>query len=285
MKKIHKWFACFVAIFACLALPVTVKADMGPKPSVVIEVVGFEGKEYCVTLLSERDSTGPWSHGNEYYEYMGKEQAFDAFESYVDEDGYYFLSFMQDCSENNTFEWAYYPPQRFKILIYTIEDGQFYSSDEIYERYAFDSYFKVTVSGNGNVLVAQKSYDFSMELVSLAARVVLTIAIEVLIALMHGYRNKKNVKIIAITNVCTQVVLNVLLNVINYRSGQMAFMFNYVWMEGVVFAIEAFVYVKLLDRTDGELEMAKHPIAYALLANAVSFAAGIWIAKMIPGIF
>ena len=80
MKKIHKWFACFVAILTCLAIPVTVKADMGPKPSVVIEVVGFEGKEYCVTLLSERDSTGPWSHGNEYYEYMGKEQAFDAFE-------------------------------------------------------------------------------------------------------------------------------------------------------------------------------------------------------------
>ena len=285
MKKIRKWLVCFVVILTCVAIPVTVKADIGPKPSVVIELVGFEGKEYYVTLLSEKDSTGPWSLGNEYYEYMGKEQAFEAFESYVDEDGYYFLSFMQDCSENNRFEWTYYPPQRFKVLIYTIEDGKFYSSDEIYERYAFDSYFKVTVSENGNILVARKSYDFSMELVSLTARVVLTIVIEVLIALMYGYRNKKNAKIIAITNICTQVVLNVLLNVINYRSGQMAFMFNYVWMEGVVFAIEAFVYVKLLDRTDGELEMAKHPIAYALLANAVSFAAGIWIAKMIPGIF
>ena len=96
---------------------------------------------------------------------------------------------------------------------------------------------------------------------------------------------KKNVKIIAITNICTQVVLNVLLNVINYRSGQMAFMFNYVWMEGVVFAIEAVVYAKLLDRTDGELEITKHPVMYAVLANIASFIAGIWIAKMIPGIF
>lgn len=285
MKKIHKWLACFVAIITCVAIPVTVKADIGPKPSVVIEVVGFEGKEYHVTLLSERDSTGPWSHGNEYYDYMGEKQAFEAFENYEDKDGYYFLSFMQDCSENDTFEWTYYPPQRFKVLIYATEDGQFYCSDEIYERYAFDSYFKVTVSENGNVLTAKKSYDFSMELVSLAARVVLTVAIEILIALMHGYRNKKNVKIIAITNVCTQVVLNVLLNVINYRSGQMAFVFHYVWMEGVVFALEAGVYAKLLDRTDGEREMAKHPVAYAVLANAVSLAAGIWIAKMIPGIF
>jgi len=81
------------------------------------------------------------------------------------------------------------------------------------------------------------------------------------------------------------VILNVLLNIINYRSGQMAFVFHYVWMELVVFAIEAVTYVKLLDRTDGESEMAKHPIAYAVLANAISLAAGIWIAKMIPGIF
>ena len=285
MKKIHKWLACFVVIMTCLAIPVTVKADIGPKPSVVIEVVGFEEKDYHVTLLSERDSTGPWSYGNEYYDYMGEMQAFEAFEGYEDKDGYYFLSFMQDCSEDDTFDWTYYPPQRFKVLIYTTEDGQFYCSDEIYERYAFDSYFKVTVLENGNVLTAQKSYDFSMELVSLAVRVVLTIAIEVLIALIHGYRNKKNVKIIAITNICTQVVLNVLLNVINYRSGQMAFVFHYVWMELVVFALEAVVYAKLLDRTDGEREMAKHPIAYALFANAVSLAVGIWIAKMIPGIF
>ena len=283
MKKIYKWLAYFVVIITCFAMPVTVKADIGPKPSVVIEVTGFE--DYYVTLLSERDSTGPWSHGNEYHDYMGEEWVFEAFENYEDKDGYYFLSFMQDCSENDTFEWTYYPPQRFKVLIYTMDDRQFYCSDEVYERYAFDSYFKVTASENGNVLTAQKSYDFSMELVSLAARVVLTIALEMLVAFIHGYRSKKNVKIIGITNVCTQVVLNVLLNVINYRSGQMAFVFHYVWMEGVVFALEAGVYAKLLDRTDGEREMAKHPVAYAVLANAVSLAAGIWIAKMIPGIF
>ena len=285
MKKIHKWLACFVVIITCLAMPVTVKADIGPKPSVVIETIGFEEKEYYMTLLSERDSTGPWSHGNEYHDYMGEKRVFEVFESYKDKDGYYFLSFMQDCSENDRFEWTYYPPQRFKVLIYTVDDGQFYCSDEVYERYAFDSYFKATVSENRNILTAQKSYDFSMEMVSLAARVVLTIMLEVLVAFMFGYRSNKNVKIIAITNVCTQVVLNVLLNIINYRSGQMAFVFHYVWMEFVIFALEAVIYVKLLDRTDGEKEMAKHPVVYAALANIVSLIAGIWIAKMIPGIF
>jgi len=297
MKKIQKWLACFVVIIICFAVPVTVKADMGPKPSVVIEVVGFEEKEYYMTLLSERDSTGPWSHGDGYYDYMGEEWVFEAFENYEDKDGYYFLSFMQNCSENDRFEWTYYPPQRFKVLIYTTDDGQFYCSDEIYERYAFDSYFKVNVLADGvtvnesgemeneNVITAQKSYDFSMEILSFAVRVILTVIIEVLVALASRYRDSKSLKIIGFTNVCTQVILNVLLNVINYRSGQMAFVFHYVWMEFVIFALEAVIYVKLLDRTDGEQGVVRHPVLYAALANLVSLMVGIWIAKMIPGIF
>ena len=297
MKKIHQWLAYFVVIITCFAVPVTVKADIGPKPSVVIEVVGFEEKEYYMTLLSEKDSTGPWSHGNEYHDYMGEKWVFEVFENYEDEDGYYFLSFMQDCSENDTFEWTYYPPQRFKVLIYTTDDGQFYCSDEVYERYAFDSYFKVNVTENGvtvnesgeveneNVLTVQKSYDFSMEILSFAVRVFLTIVLEVLVALAFGYRDSMSLKVIGITNVCTQVVLNVLLNVINYRSGQMAFVFHYVWMECVVFVLEAVIYVKLIEKTDGEKGVVRHPVVYAALANIVSLTAGIWIAKMIPGIF
>lgn len=65
----------------------------------------------------------------------------------------------------------------------------------------------------------------------------------------------------------------------------LACVFHYVWMELVVFALEAVVYVKLLDRTDGEQGVVRHPVLYAALANLVSLVAGIWIAKMIPGIF
>ena len=161
---------CLMVLINFFAVSTTVKADIGPKPSVVIEVIGFEEKEYYVTLLSERDSTGPWSYGNKYYDYMGEEWVFEEFEKYQDKDGYYFLSFMEDCSEDDTFEWTYYPPQKFKVLIYTTEDKQFYCSEEIYERYAFDSYFQVIISNDekiGNTITAQKSYDFSMEIFSL----------------------------------------------------------------------------------------------------------------------
>lgn len=288
MKKMKNMLVCLMAIITFFTIPVTVKADIGPKPSVVIEVIGLEGKEYYVTLLSERDSTGPWSHGNEYYDYMGEEWVFEEFEEYQDKDGYYFLSFMEDCSEDDTFEWTYYPPQRFKVLIYTADDKQFYCSEEIYERYAFDSYFKVIISNDekmGNTIIAQKSYDFSMEILSLIIRIILTISIEVFVAIVFRYKDKKSITIIGVTNVCTQVVLNVLLNVINYRSGEMAFVFHYVWMEIVVFAIEALIYTKFIDKMECNKDKARHPVVYAALANLVSIVVGIWIAKAVPGIF
>ncbi len=288
MKKRKNLLVCLMAMITFLAIPITVKADIGPKPSVVIEVIGLEEKEYYVTLLSERDSTGPWSHGNEYYDYMGEEWVFKEFEKYQDKDGYYFLSFMEDCSDDGTFEWTYYPPQRFKVLIYTADDKQFYCSEEIYERYAFDSYFKVTVLSDetiGNMITAQKSYDFSMEILSLIIRVILTISIEVLVAIVFRYKDRKSITIIGVTNICTQVILNVLLNVINYKSGEMAFVFHYVWMEIVVFVIEAVIYTKFIDKKDGNTDKVRYPVMYAAMANLVSIIVGIWIAKAMPGIF
>ena len=287
MRKIRKYLCSLLAMLILLAMPVTVKADIGPKPSVVIEFVGMEEQEYYATLLSEKRSTGPWSQGNPYYDYMGEEWVFEEFANYEDVDGYYFLSFMQDCSEDDTFEWTYYPPQRFKVLIYAVEDKQFYCSEEIYERYAFDSYFQVNVSKSHGVTIvtAQKSYDFSLELLSLVVRIVLTIGIELGVAFLFRYKDRKSLKIIGITNIGTQVALNVLLNVINYRSGEMAFVFHYVWMEMVVFAMEAVIYTRLLDKTDAVSGKERHPVLYAALANFVSIVLGIWIAKVVPGIF
>lgn len=48
----------------------------------------------------------------------------------------------RDCTETSEFKWTYYPPQRFKILVYFPETDSFAVSG-IYERYAFDSYYKV----------------------------------------------------------------------------------------------------------------------------------------------
>lgn len=287
-RKIFALLLCFVLV---MAMPITAHADMGPKPSVRIEFTGIEGETYYGTLLSKRKSTGPASawDGNPEYAYRQPEDAdYDIwlkFVEYEDTDGYYFLQWFWECSENNQLNWTYYPPTSFKILLYFPETDTFYVSP-VYERYAFDSYFTVDLSEyDTDPILASKSYDYTWELISLAARIVLTIALELGIALLFGYREKKVLGLLAVVNIVTQVTLNVALNIINYNSGSMSFTFSYVLFELLVFAIEAVVYAVLLKKFSSKEQKKGRAVGYAFIANTASFALGLWLAHIIPGIF
>ncbi|WP_242954594.1 hypothetical protein [Desulfitobacterium chlororespirans] len=280
-------------------MPMAVYADIGPKPSVVIDFKGLEDERYYVTLLSEMASTGPHSAlgehpGNQRY-HEGDEdyEIWEKFLSYQDKDGYYFLQYFGECSETAQFTWGYYPPPKFKILIYFPAYDQFAVSGEVYERYAFHSYYSADVKGLElesitpiENIEAVRNYDYTWELISLLARIVATVAIEVLIALLFGFRAKKQLLLIGTVNIVTQSILNILLNVINYNEGSMMFVFNYIWMEFLVFIIEAGVYSALLPKYSGTESRKRWLVPlYALTANAVSFGLGIYIAYLIPGIF
>ena len=287
LRKVLSLLICLILV---LNLPVTAKADIGPKPSVRITFTGIKGETYYGTLLSERRSTGPATAWDGYEEYRdwkpeSEKPIWEKFIAYEDTDGYYFLQEWWDCSETNQLNWTYYPPTPFKILLYFPETDSFYVSD-IYERYAFDSYFSVDLSEYAtSPITARQSYDYTWEVISLVARIVLTIALELAIALLFGYREKKALGFLAIVNVITQVVLNVALNIINYRSGSMGFTFAFVCMEILVFAIEAITYKAVLHRYSEKEKVNRRGVTYALVANTASFAIGLWLAHLIPGIF
>ena len=287
----HKVFAFIMCLMLVMAMTIPASADIGPKPSVQIEFTGMEGQTYYGTLLSMYESTGPasvWDGNPEHADYQPGEEGYDIwlkFVEYQDGDGYYFLQWWWDCSETNQLNWTYYPPTPFKILLYFPETDTFYVSP-VYERYAFDSYFTVDMSDlDADPMVADKSYDYTWEIISLAARIILTIALELAIALLFGYREKKVLGFLAIVNAVTQVGLNVALNIINYNSGSMIFTFNYVLLEILVFAIEAIAYAVLLKKFSGKEQKPVKAVGYALVANAASFGFGLWLAHVIPGIF
>ena len=125
-------------------MPLTATADTGPKPSVVVSFEGLENEKYYVTLLSESVTTGPHTAYDEQADnadYYGDDEdniIWQKFVSYKDEDGYYFLQFFDECTETSKFTWGYYPPTKFKLLIYFPEHDSFAVSDEDYERYGFD---------------------------------------------------------------------------------------------------------------------------------------------------
>lgn len=288
MKKITIMLLCL--IFITVTFSSTAYGDMGPKPSVVIDFIGLEGESYYVTLLSSTETTGPYSvlddlrpssrryqEGDEYYDVFLK------FVEYKDNDGFYFLQYFQDCTKTHQFSWTYYPPNEFKILIYFPDTDTFVASDVSYERYAFDSYFTARVSGS-NISV-KKSYDYSNEAVSLIVRIVLTILIELGIALLFGFRKGKLFRFIVLVNVITQIALNLALNVINYLSGTMGFIIFYVLLELVVFIIEALLYIKKFKKYSVN-EIPKWILGlYAFVGNMASFVLGLGLSYWIPGIF
>lgn len=287
-RKTSKALILLFIFLLTLLIPITVSADTGPKPSVQVTFNGLGDAPCYATLLSKTPSTGPasvWSgkedeiRHNNAYEFDRK--IWDAFTGYKDPDGFYFLQWSWKVNETKEFRWGYYPPSEFKILLYFPEQDQFRSSD-ILERYAFDSYFTVNVA-SGQSLEAVKSYNYTLETVSLVARIIITIALELGIAWLFGFRVKKELGLLLIVNVITQVALNVALNLANYHNGQQAFVSAYIGYELLVFALEAAIYCIFLTRN--RERQPKECIAYAFVANLISFLAGFGIAKLIPGIF
>lgn len=282
--------AVFVCTVLFMTLPITVHADIGPKPSVRITFTGIDGETYYGTLLSERSSTGPASAWNgssapRIPNRNGGEEIWRKFVSYEDEDDFYFLQEWWDCSESNQLNWTYYPPSPFKILLYFPESDTFYVSP-IYEMYAFDSYFTVNLSEYpGSRLTAGKSYNYTWELISLAARILFTILLELAVALLFGYREKKTLSFFAVVNIFTQIALNVVLNLVNYNSGPLAFTLIYIPLELAVFLIEAALYVPRLPKYSARTHSKIRAAAYAFAANVASYAAGLLLAHLIPGIF
>ena len=251
--------------------------------------------------MSKNPSTGPnsaWDGDEDHiYNELIDLDIWRAFVDYEDADGYYFLQIGWQVNEKKELAWTYYPPDNFKILLYYPETDKYVVSG-ICERYAFDTYYTVDMAGvdigsveydenqsNNDRLDAYKSYQYKQEILSLVARILITIAIEMGIALLFGFRGKKALLLLVGVNTVTQIILNVLLNIINFRSGSRAFVMGYIGLELAVFAIEATLYAVLMRKLTGMAKSTRFYVLYALAANVASFCAGIIIANIMPGIF
>ncbi len=352
MKRCLKRIVPVVLILS-IVFSFTAFADTGPKPSVVIELVGLDGKECYGTLLSSRESYGPnraWREGEEMYAYHEDDpDIWRKFVDYKDTDGYFFLQQFWNCTEENGFKWGYYPPDPFKLLLYFPESDTF-AVTPVYEQYAFDSYYTVDVSkmlgekatlevvtqASSNELMsdtaedlqgvfepatevcsypikedmestqqsstepstvpenvtaithvllhAEPSYDYKWEVISLLARIAITLALEIAVAFVFGFKKKNILGFITVTNVITQIALNLILFSVDINHGSMAFTAYYVFLEICVFAAEAFAYSLYIKKNQLDVDRKK-AILYALVANVLSFVAGLGLAHLIPGIF
>ena len=135
------------------------------------------------------------------------------------------------------------------------------------------------------MLTVSRSYDCTQEIVFLAARIVITILIEMAIALLFGFREKKQILLLTGVNTATQILLNVLLNIANYNSGPMVCVILYMLFEVIVFVIEAVIYCTVMNRLSEQSKRKRFYVIYSLIANAASFGIGILLSRTLPGIF
>lgn len=296
MKQVRTLFMIILICLFSVVFCLPTAADMGPKPSVTLNFQGIDTLCYA-TLLSKEPSTGPYSvcdPSNEnavYNESDPDYSIYQKFVSYEDTDGYYFLQYLGQCSDETPFVWGYYPPDTFKILLYFPETDHFSVSSLSYQRDAFHSHYSVHVEeeqvtqvvSEQSVLIA-RIYRILKEVSALLIRMALTIAIEIGIAFLFGYRKKKQFLLIGGVNVVTQLLLNALLLLLNHTAGGAWAMVLYLPIEFVIFVIEAAVYVWILDHIVKQEREVHRAVWFAICANAASFMIGFGVAYVVPWI-
>lgn len=176
---------------------------------------------------------------------------------------------------------TYHGPRTFKVLLYFVAEDRFVVSENC-EAYAFSAYYKMDVNLNQIVedpqatLPVEKNYNYTREILLLFARIIITIAIELALAFCFKYRSKKAILTISLTNLATQTILNVLLNVVDFKAGFLSVVLYYLLFELTAVVIEAVTYsicAKKLVFGETNKSIGK-AIIYAVLANILSFGVG-----------
>lgn len=269
-----------------------VKADVGPKSYVEIIIKGVDDKKYYVTLLSQEKSTGPFGYYDEETRepYQGENlEIWRKFQDYQDIDNFYFLSFFSGLSGEGKYRWGYHPPRTFKMLIYFPEQDKFIVS-KIYQRYAFGSIYTFDLAkikgANSNInqvnfpVELQQQPYFFRETGKFILRVVLTITIELLIALIV-FRPLKKKEFLAfiLVNVATQILLNIGISIWSFYFGIGIFDFLVIIiLEILIFLIEGTAYTLILKNELKERGRSWWVMyLYSLVANLLSFIIGYFL--------
>ena len=240
MKKLRILILAIAVALCICSLPTVAHADTGPKPFLDITVTNLPKDNYSVMFLCTSKYCGPTISVQAYEEeYMAEHPDRDytqdtyKYQEYLavkqiqpllDENETYYLLIWQQQFDNATeleIHFGYYPPQDFKLVIYSQSQHKVWVSAPA-ERYAFASYFKLDFADmqqtSDSPATLKRSYNYGKEIIAVIVRVLVTVAIELGLAFAFRF-DKKSLIIIAIANIVTQLLLNLSLNLFVYNNG------------------------------------------------------------------
>ncbi len=260
-------------------------ADVGPKPSVVINIEGLEDRAYYMTLLSHSPNNGPYFYvdPNEIDNWEGVDEILKKFLEYPVVEGYHFIGYYLENNSDNIFVWSYYPPDNYKVLLYFPDSDTFLISEESYFNYAFATHYIMSV--DDFMITLTKTYDSKKETFSLIGRIVLTLLVEIGVAYLFAIRKRSLLYLIVGVNIITQVTLNVSLNFTSLYFGKVLSFTLFLVLEIVIFIIEAAIYALTFKTLSNNKIGRIKAILYAFVANLSSLVVGFLLAYVYPGMF
>lgn len=276
------------------ALGIYAFADFGPKPSVVVEFENAGDQEYYVTLVAKEDKLGsPYSRITAEDQPETDDIAiWNRLVAYEDPDGMVFAGNVQKLTGDGAYVWGYYPPSEFRVLIYFPDTDSFVESSEILEQYAFDSYYQMDFNDlpeNWNDAVAAipvtRKYNLLWQITAFLLRLAVTVAVECLLAVLFGFRGKRQMLLVLAVNCATQLAMNLL--ILDESVGLFVFyVLQYALIEVGVILAEGLVYCLALPKlATPEQNRNIHPIAFAFFGNVASFSLGFLLSNWFPMLF
>ncbi len=248
-------------------------ADIGPKPSISLEIKNAPN-DYYVGLLVDRDG---YINNLEPDDELNVDElkAFETLTGY-EEDGWrlftdnpvtsvYFKS-----NDEHKYDFTYMVPSTFKIIVVSY-DGQVYVSNEI-KREKFNAECTYDIESGElkeNVLAGAGGYVLFAVICYLA-----TIILEGLALLIFGLFNKKNIPCFIGANTITQLFLNAVIIYLHYHGGQLFMIFVVPVAEILIMIIEGLIYRKRLVNKNDEVNTKKN-FFFGIFANIFSIAMGL----------
>lgn len=211
------------------------------------------------------------------------DQAYRRFKEYQDPDGYVFSGYGDYLNSDGTIV-VYEPPEDFKILLYYPESDTVSASGKL-SPFQLKTDFTVKVEDD-RITSAYRSAISSppntIDVIMMFVSLIVTIIVELLIALCFLFTKGKQILTVVLVNLVTLPVLNLFLAIINPPIYGSLFSFPYVLFEIAVIIAETLLYLHFLPKySKGSPAPKRRIITYAIVANLVTYA----IAAFVPSYY
>lgn len=282
VDRVQLLFVRLISVFMVITcLTTAVSADMGPKPSITINLSNGPEGEFFVGLLYESSADSfnlDWVHKD--YERKGYEKQYTEAECELilklyeyNETGWCLYCSpvgpqVIQSNPENSYYFYYMVPDVYRIIIVT-SDGNIHLS-EVHTKENFISVCDYDFAAN--VITELKNQGDTHYLSEVLVVLIATLAVEFLVMLIFGLVSRRNIKYFLLINVLTQALLDIYLFV-GYQLGFVMhsnYLIHWIVAEAVIFVTEMLYYRKRLVNRNGEINTRKN-LRFGFTANFVSW--------------